>query len=520
MKRLHLRLKKRYFPYYIIAIVIMMAIVGYFSNVKNEKQKKEICWATIQTKINTIDDLDSLLAYEVVEFQQLVEQSLMVRSEMIKVANEISATPDEPISSHHLEFLKANTEVCLELRDQLYDVVNKYECALDATTEELKREQISEIIRTKAVMLSTAAALTLYDNYLLGAMLFENDKRLRRIVNDPDKGFGISANELLEISMAANSISKQKRMQEGIAFFENKKELFSDIRDYDYYYLKLLIYSSPSYNHLKSLDTKDMLKKKFTLLEHITRDVMAEVRDDGFDGLSKFFGNSVGLVESRKGKLYENEQVKREIQQVLQPLDIILEKTPFRLTDKLIPGHFGHVAIWVGNPKELKEKGLWDHEVVSLYHDKIAPNGIDTTMDGFQIVEALREGVKLSSLDEFMNIDDIAILRPVFKDDVTEKEKESLLLAFRQIGKEYDFNFDVNTTEKIVCSELAYVCFPQIDWPTEKTAGRHTISPDNVANLCWNGTPLELVTFYHDGKKCDEAQQLDLMKKLMSEDDE
>ena len=103
-------------------------------------------------------------------------------------------------------------------------------------------------------------------------------------------------------------------------------------------------------------------------------------------------------------------------------------------------------------------------------------------------------------------------------DNISEKEKESLLLTFRQLGKEYDFNFDVNTTEKIVCSELAYVCFPQIDWPTEKTAGRHTISPDNVAHLCWNNIPLELITFYHDGEKVAQERQLILLKELMTEE--
>ena len=279
-----------------------------------------------------------------------------------------------------------------------------------------------------------------------------------------------------------------------------------------------MIYASPSYNHLKNIGTADMLKKKFKMFGKISRDVIAEMRDDGFDGVSKFFGNSVGLVESRKGKLYGKNTIRQELLAQLQPLDIILEKTPFRLTDKLIPGHFGHVAIWVGNQKELKEKGLWEHEVVQPHHHKITPEGnLETSNEGYQIVEALREGVKLSSLEEFMNIDDIAILRPVFSDNVTEKEKESLLLTFRQIGKEYDFNFDVNTTEKIVCSELAYVCFPQIDWPTEKTAGRHTISPDNVANLCWNGTPLELISFYHDGEKVDEDNQLNVLKILMTE---
>lgn len=496
----------------------MILFVGYFARKEKLKRQKKMCWTNIETQINSVNDLDSLVDYELKEFQILVEQSLTVRAEMISIASKISSTPDQPISSKHLEFLKENTQTCLTLRDKLYAVTTRYECALEATKEELKREKIPEIIRTKAVMLSVAAALTLYDNYMLGALIFENDKRLRRILNDPDKGFGISPNELLEITMAANSISKQKRIQDGIIFFEARKELFKNLKDDDFYYLKLLIYASPSYNHLKNINTADMLKKKFKMFGKISRDVIAELRDDGFDGVSKFFGNSVGLIESRKGKLYGNEAIRKKLLEELQPLDIILEKTPFRLTDKLIPGHFGHVAIWVGNENELKEKGLWNHEVVQPYHLKITPKGNKaSSKDGYCIVEALREGVKLSSLEEFMNIDDIAILRPVFSDNVAKKEKESLLLTFRQIGKEYDFNFNVNTTEKIVCSELAYVCFPQIDWPTEKTAGRHTISPDNVANLCWNETPLELISFYHDGKKVDKNSQLNVLKILMTE---
>ena len=88
-------------------------------------------------------------------------------------------------------------------------------------------------------------------------------------------------------------------------------------------------------------------------------------------------------------------------------------------------------------------------------------------------------------------------------------------MAFRQIGKKYDFNFDVNTTDKIVCSELAYVSFPSIDWPTEKMLGKYAISPDNVAQMAWTSIPLKLVLFYHDGQLVDENKQVEEMKTLM-----
>ena len=226
------------------------------------------------------------------------------------------------------------------------------------------------------------------------------------------------------------------------------------------------------------------------------------------DILSGLFGNSVGLYESRKGKLYGDEEALQQIQSQLQPLDILLEKTPFRLTDKLIPGHFGHVAIWTGTQAELVDADVWDELLVKQYADSINAE--------HRIIEALRSGVQLSRLEEFMNVDDLAVLRPVFNEETRHEDvREALLMAFRQVGKKYDFNFDVNTTDKIVCSELAYISFPVFDWPTEAVLGRHSISPDNVAQMAWNNVPLRLVMFYHDGELVPEDDQIETMRELM-----
>src|SRR5690606_9308662 len=72
--------------------------------------------------------------------------------------------------------------------------------------------------------------------------------------------------------------------------------------------------------------------------------------------ISQFFGNTVGQVQTRSGKLKKyatQSSWMRSLKQQLRPLDILLEKTPFRLTDRFIPGHFGHVAFWLGQPEEL-----------------------------------------------------------------------------------------------------------------------------------------------------------------------
>ena len=365
-------------------------------------------------------------------------------------------------------------------------------------------------------MLSLAAALTLYDNYLLGAVMFEQDSRLRKILNDPDMGFGLVANRLMEMTLNASSIETRHRIRKVINYFEEEKERLSSIHeDSDFAYLQLLIESSPAYNYVKKTRVKEIAAKKIFTLERGTSDLLHEASKDGIDLLSRLFGNTIGLYESRKGKLYGNQEAKKNIQSKLQPLDILLEKTPFRLTDKLIPGHFGHVAIWTGTTAELAELGVWGDNYVKPYSALIENEADPTSKDENQIIEALRSGVQLSKLDDFMNIDDLAILRPVFNDgNKNQLNRQALTMAFRQIGKKYDFNFDVNTTDKIVCSELAYVSYPTIDWPTEKTFGRYSISPDHVAKLAWNDVPLKLVLFYHDGKLVPEEEQLDRLIEL------
>ena len=66
----------------------------------------------------------------------------------------------------------------------------------------------------------------------------------------------------------------------------------------------------------------------------------------------------------------------------------------------------------------------------------------------------------------------------------------------------YDFNFDVETTDKLVCSELLYQSFGDVNWPTEPYIGRTTISPDNVVSLAlFDNPPIELVYYALQNKK-------------------
>lgn len=196
-------------------------------------------------------------------------------------------------------------------------------------------------------------------------------------------------------------------------------------------------------------------------------------------------GNMAGSVKFRKGTMWEDQALQSDIEAMLKPMDIITEKTPFILTDKLIPGHFGHNAIWLGTPAQLMEMGIWDTDYMKPFQNDI--------IQGFNIIETDRKGTHLKKLSDWMNIDEIAVIRRETKMTASQvNEFYAVLMA--QHGKTYDFNFDVETTDRLVCSELLYQSYGEVVWPTESYLGRYTISPDNVASIIvQKSTPFKLV---------------------------
>jgi len=437
--------------------------------------------------------LNQQIDNDILEFQVLAEQALSYREITLQVYKQLKekSAKNTPLNGGDIETLNTGMLQHLALRKKLYTFVGYYEYLLNQ-----KNSNIEKATRLKGVMLSLSAALILYDNYLLSIEIFEKNTKLRRFLNSKHKGYNIQNSKLNEITLQYNSLENRNRAHRAIIFFESewlkqpdefKAQLFNN-------YLYLLITQSPSYNHLLKFSPFYIFNRHKNYLTDISTDTLSNLGQEGMNLFSLLFGNSVGIVEVRKGLLNNDFTAHNKISSQIRAGDILLEKTPFRLTDKLIPGYWGHVAIWVGSEAELKQLGIWNHPIVKKYHKKIKSSQL--------IAEALRSGVELNSLKKFMNVDDLAVLR---KNNLDDKARaEAIIRTLRQIGKAYDFNFDIETNDKIICSELIYVSFTDTEWPTKATLGRHTISPTNIAEKAGNELPFKVVSLYLDGKQVDE----------------
>jgi len=451
---------------------------------------------------STTETLTSVASSKILNpYQALIETSLSYR---VKALRLFEALEDkEVLTGADLDALHHLTLNQLSLKDDIAEMIEKYQYL----TEDA--DVYSEKERMELLMISLSAILLRYDNYLLAYINYENNTKLRELLNDEDSAYDIPENTLNDMINTYNSITHRDDVKKMIAFYDKNIQAHEAVNENFFLYLKIMIDQSPSYQ-LGFDNTTEYTLANLDSLYNTTVDVGDDALSTLTYTLSKTLGNTAGLVETRKGKLYEDAAVATHVRSVIKAGDILLEKTPFRLTDKLIPGHWGHAVVYIGTTDELKALGIWDHPIVKEFQQQI--------LDDKLIDEALRDDVQLNTIEHFLNVDDIAIMH-----DHTESDKakaERIILTLRQLGKEYDFNFDIETSDKIVCSELVYATSIMIDWETEELVGIHTISPDNVAVKSIEDVSIfDITLLYHDGEEI-KTDKKEMMQSLLENAEE
>ena len=335
------------------------------------------------------------------------------------------------------------------------------------------------------------------DSYYYAYDQFSRNFKIRRIIEEDNLSNGQKANTFTNSMKKLFSFSNRKDVLKAISIFNKYKSSYS--LDKKIKKTSKLISSSYTFSNRKDLGfhssisgyanfIKNRLKSQKSTALYKLREKTLKILYAG----SKIFGNSVGRVQTRRGKLYNSNDFISKTRSKLRPLDTLLEKTPFRLTDKFIPGFWGHAAIYIGTEKDLKELGLWNHPKVKKYQAKIKA--------GNTIVEALRSGVEINSVKSFSDIDDFTILR--LKQNLSLDEKRDYILSvISHIGKDYDFAFNVETPSKIVCSELHYLTYLDVKFDIEFILGQPTISVDSVAAQGVMDKAFSPISLYLDGSE-------------------
>ena len=181
-------------------------------------------------------------------------------------------------------------------------------------------------------------------------------------------------------------------------------------------------------------------------------------------------GNLVGSSVLRPGYLAQPAPQAAAVS-VVRPLDVVVLSSKGRASGNTIPGMFGHLAIYLGNERELRALGVWNHPA-------IVPHQADIRA-GETFIESDRYGVHLSTPEIVLDTDKILLLRPQLASTARRREIVADLAA--RLGMAFDYHFDNASLDELYCAELVSIAMPELNMPTRIIYGRESILPDDVA---------------------------------------
>jgi hypothetical protein len=184
----------------------------------------------------------------------------------------------------------------------------------------------------------------------------------------------------------------------------------------------------------------------------------------------------------------------RELSAKLEPGDVFVERRNWYLSNVGLPGFWPHAAIYVGTPEEQDRyfdaatrtatEGAAPSEYVARVNPKLADAFHGPGEHGPpRVIEAISEGVSLTSLEHSAGADYVAVLRPRLD---RAAKLGALVRAYSMWGLPYDFDFDFVTDSSIVCSELVYKAYrvaegrPGLRFELGKTADRLVLPPNDL----------------------------------------
>lgn len=162
----------------------------------------------------------------------------------------------------------------------------------------------------------------------------------------------------------------------------------------------------------------------------------------------------------------------------LLPGDLLLQRREWYVSNIGLPGFWSHAAIYIGDAKQrsdffadpevqtwVKEQGIKSGEFELLlqqrypqaYHSNARAQVATKTP---RVLEALGKGVVFTALEDSAMADSLVVLRP----RLSKRNKAyALLRAFAYAGRPYDYDFDFQTDNSLVCTELVYKAFEPTD---------------------------------------------------------
>jgi len=322
-------------------------------------------------------------------------------------------------------------------------------------------------------LLAYASGLTLYRNAVVFVVLFNDKPNARRKLNEADPVQGIPSGMFDEMYANITSPENVALVLDGVAEFSERRVRLEQ----------------SEFLELEGLDgilerlnrNEEELAEAYAQLAAGQRDVIWTRLRTGVTAptysVQSFLSMMIGHIRNPiHSPGLTAESIAADIRPLLHPGDILLTRRDGYLSNTFLPGTWGHAAMYLGSADDIRALG--DHPDVDELLASVGFDGNDKDGHPYAAIEAIGEGVRLSSLEFALHANTVAVLRP----RLTDAEKQiAVVRAIQLKGTPYDFAFDVASQDKIICTELVYRAYaPHLDVLFEEVMGTKTLKPDGM----------------------------------------
>jgi hypothetical protein len=201
--------------------------------------------------------------------------------------------------------------------------------------------------------------------------------------------------------------------------------------------------------------------------------------------------------------------IRDEVVRLLRPGDVLIVRKEFAATNYFLPGYWPHAALFLGRASDLASCGIADHEHVRPRVAKLVeatpitavlvPNQSDAWSDGAEhpcVLEAMKDGVKIRSINSALNSDSVVIIRPLLPpNDIAC----ALTQAMMHEGKPYDFDFNFCASHRLVCTEVVYRAYEGVagvQFDLRRHVGRFALAANDLLRMALARRHFELLAVY------------------------
>ena len=309
-------------------------------------------------------------------------------------------------------------------------------------------------LEARAFLTAFTAAAVLVEKAWLIYDAFRDDARTRRALDSGDEAWSIPPGAFSDIVASLSNQSVMAELQAALQRFEIDREAGRFPHQAPWADLAARAEAArPTLDRALDGVGRRRLRRTLREMAEQIRNPVGEIKPVISMWVSRF-----RIKERPPHRGLISEEQLETLRAELQPGDILIERRNWYMTNCFLPGFWPHAAIYMGTYEQLQDLGVIEDPRASKHMSDFRKQ--DELGRNFAVLEAIGEGVIFTSLEHSVGeADAVVALRPILS---REALREALLRALSHRGKEYDFDFDFETTDTLVCTELVFRAYDGI----------------------------------------------------------